>query len=69
MGRKVTKGKIYLDTGAILDIEVFDGVLVDDLLVQGMKAEGYRVISGRDVFPVPDRKLKDYLLRIGQVTE
>lgn len=69
MARKVTKSKLYLDSGTILDVEVLDGVLIDDLVIQGMKAEGYRVISGREVFPEPDRKLKDYLLRIGQVTE
>lgn len=67
--RKVVKTRIVLDDGTAMEVTAMDGLLVDDLLIQGAKAEGYRVMTGKDVFPTVDRKLKDYLMRIGLVTE
>ncbi len=42
---------------------------MDDILVQQMKAVGYRVMTGRSVHPPPSRKLKDYLIRTGIILE
>lgn len=66
--RKETTSRIVLADGTTLDIRMLDGVLIDDLLIQGIKAEGYRVITGREVFPEINRKTLDYLLRIGVIT-
>lgn len=65
--RKDLSAKVLLQDGTAVEIRALDGLVIDDLLIQGMKAEGYRVITGRDVFPVVDRTLKDYLIRIGLV--
>lgn len=66
---KETIRKIFLDGGRTVEVVVRDGLLVDHLLVQGMKAEGYRVMTGREAFPVVTRKLKDYLIRTGVISE
>ncbi len=67
--RKEVTRRIVLANGTSMNIRVLDGLLIDDLLVQGMKAEGYRVMTGRDVFPVVTRKLKDHLIRTGIILE
>jgi len=67
--RKDLKTRILLDDGTALELRVLSGLLVDDVLIQGAKAEAYRVMTGKDVFPVTDRPLKDYLIRLGFVTE
>lgn len=67
--RKDLKRRILLDDGTALELRVLDGLLVDDVLVQGAKAEAYRVMTGKDVFPSTGRSIKDYLIRLGFVTE
>jgi hypothetical protein len=67
--RKDLKTRIITANGTALEVRVLDGLLVDDILIQGAKAEGYRVMTGRDVFPTTGRDLKDYLIRLGFVTE
>ncbi len=66
--REITR-RIVLDGGKAVNVRVMDGLLIDDILIQGMKAEGYRVMTGRDVFPTVSRKLKDYLIRTGLILE
>ncbi len=66
---KETTRRIILDDGKAVEVVIRDGLLVDHLIIQGMKAEGYRVMTGRDVFPVVSRKLKDYLIRTGIIVE
>jgi hypothetical protein len=66
--RKEQTSRIVLMDGTTLDIRMLDGITIDDILVQGMKAEGYRVITKKEVFPVIDRKTTDYLIRIGVIT-
>lgn len=66
---KERKQRVLLENGRAVEVVVRDGLLVDHLLVQGMKAEGYRVMTGRDVFPSITRKLKDYLIRTGVISE
>ena len=65
MARKTKSVKMLLKSGDAVTATVMDGFVVDDLVEQGMKAEGYRVITGRDVFPTPDRGMKDYLIKTG----
>lgn len=67
--RKDVRTRLMLDDGSAVELRVLDGLLVDDILVQGAKAEGYRVMTGKDVFPTTDRSIKDYLFRLGFVTE
>ena len=60
--------KITLPDGSVMDIKMLDGINIDDILIQGIKAEGYRVITKLENFPVIDRKVTDYLLRLGVIT-
>ena len=62
--RKVVTGRIVTPSGNAVDVVVRDSLLPDDLLIQGMLAEGYRVVTGRDVFPTVSRAMKDYLIRL-----
>lgn len=67
--RKEVSQRVILDDGTAITIKVLDGILIDDLLISGMKAEGYRVMTGIDTFPTIDRKLKDYLIKTGVIQE
>lgn len=67
--RKEVNQRVVLDDGTAITIRVTDSILIDDLLISGMKAEGYRVMTGRDVFPTIDRKVKDYLIKTGVIQE
>jgi len=66
---KETRKRVVMEGGKAVEIIVRDGLLVDHLLEQGMRAEGYRVMTGRDVFPTVSRSLKDYLIRTGVILE
>jgi hypothetical protein len=67
--RKELTQKIHLKNGTALTVKVVDGLLIDDILILSMKAEGYRVVTGRDVFPSVTRKLRDYLIKTGVLQE
>jgi tRNA U34 5-carboxymethylaminomethyl modifying enzyme MnmG/GidA len=67
--RREESSRVFLDTGEAVTIKVMDGLIVDDLVIQGMKAEGYRVMTGRDVFPEVNRDIKDYLIQTGVILE
>ncbi len=67
--RKEVSQRVVLDDGTAITIRVMDGILVDDLLISGMKAEGYRVMTSIDTFPTIDRKVKDYLIKTGIIQE
>ena len=67
--RKELKKRILLKDGSAITVTVLDGILIDDILISGMKAEGFRVMTGRDAFPSVDRKLKDYLIKTGVLQE
>ena len=69
MKRKEVIKRIVLDDGRAVNVRVLDGLLVDDILIQGMKAEGYLVMTGKDAYPVTGRKLKDYLIKTGVILE
>lgn len=65
--RKEVNQRVVLEDGTAITIRVMDSILIDDLLISGMKAEGYRVMTGIDVFPAIDRKIKDYLIKTGVI--
>lgn len=67
--RKETIRRVILKDGRAVTVRVMDGLLIDDVLILGMKAEGYRVMTGRDVAPTVDRKQKDYLIKTGILQE
>lgn len=67
--RKIVQKRVILDDGSAVTVTAMDGILTDDLLISGMKAEGYRVMTGKDVFPEVDRKVKDYLIKTGVIQE
>ena len=67
--RNETVRRIVLKDGSAVTVRVMDGLLIDDILILGMKAEGYRVMTGRDVSPTVDRKQKDYLIKTGILQE
>jgi hypothetical protein len=67
--RNVTSSRILLDDGSAVTVRVMDGFIIDDLVIQGMKAEGYRVVTGKDVFPTIGRDIKDYLIKTGVILE
>ena len=69
MARTELARKVYLEDGSTLTVRVVDGLLIDDIIVLAMKAEGHRVITKRDVFPAVGRKLKDFLIRTGVLLE
>lgn len=68
-GRKEESTRIIREDGAAVTVTVRDGLIVDDLVVQGAKAEAYRVATGKDVFPEFDRNIKDFLIRTGVILE
>lgn len=67
--RKIVQKRVLLDDGSAVTVTAMDGILTDDLLISGMKAEGYRVMTGKDVFPDINRKVKDYLIKTGVIQE
>ena len=69
MARKVTSSRIILEDGRAVTVKVMDGFTIDDLVIQGMKAEGYRVMTGKDVFPMIGRDIRDYLIKTGIILE
>jgi hypothetical protein len=69
VARREEKVRILLSSGEAVTATVSDGLVIDDIMVQGMKAEAYRVVTGKDVFPDIGRDLKDYLIRTGVILD
>ncbi len=67
--RKILSKRVLLEDGTAITVTAMDGILTDDILISGMKAEGYRVMTGKDVFPSVDRRVKDYLIKTGVIQE
>ncbi len=63
--RKELTRRIVLKDGSAFTIKIKDDLIVEDVLILGMKAEGYRVSTGRDVAPIVDRRQRDYLIKTG----
>ena len=69
MARKELRKRILLQDGAAVNVTVLDGLLTEDIVISLMKAEGFRVMTGRDSFPSITRSLKDPLIRTGILQE
>ena len=69
MARKESSTRIILPEGEAVNVRVLDGLIVDDLIVQGAKAEGYRVMTGRNRFPDYGRDIRNYLIKINVITD
>lgn len=67
--RKTLNRRVVLSDGTAITVTISDGILIDDILVSGMKAEGYRVMTSKDVFPQVDRRVKDFLIKTGIIQE
>lgn len=67
--RKEITRRVVLEGGRAVTIRVLDGLLIDDILVQGMKAEGFRVMTGNDASSTTPRKIRDYLIRTGVILD
>lgn len=67
--RKQITRRVITTEGDAVNIHVMDGILVDDLLILGMKAEGYRLCTGRDVSATVPRNIKDFLIRLGVIQD
>lgn len=67
--RETLSKRIILNDGTAVTIIVSDGILIDDLIISGMKAEGYRIMTSKDLFPQIDRKVKDFLIKTGIIQE
>lgn len=65
MPRKTKSIRMILKSGEAVTATVMDGFVIDDLVTQGMRAEGYRVLTGKDVAADIGRDLKDYLIKTG----
>ena len=69
MARKELRKRILLQDGTAVNVTVLDGLLTEDIVISLMKAEGFRVMTGRDSFPSITRSLKDPLIRTGILQE
>lgn len=67
--RREESTRIVLTNGDAVTVTVRDGMIIDDILVQGAKAEAYRIMTGKDVFPAVGRDLKDYLIKTGVILD
>lgn len=67
--RKEESTRIVLTNGDAVTVTVRDGLIIDDLIVQGIKAEAFRIMTGRDVYPEIGRDLKDYLIKTGVILD
>lgn len=67
--RKEETIKTYTSKGGAVNVRILDGIFIEDLLIQGMKAEGFRVITGSSRHPNITRDLKDFLIKLGVVSE
>jgi hypothetical protein len=67
--RKEETSRIVLTNGDAVVVTVRSGIIIDDLIVQGAKAEAYRLMTGQDVFPEVGRDIKDYLIKTGVILD
>ncbi len=67
--RKEESSRILLTNGDAVTVTIRDGMIIDDIIVQGIKAEAYRIMTGQDVYPEVGRDLKDYLIKTGVILD
>lgn len=69
MARKETSSRILTKDGGAVTVRVLDGLVIDDLVVQGAKAEAYRVATGKDRFPEYGRDIRNYMIKINVIQD
>jgi glycine cleavage system aminomethyltransferase T len=67
--RKEVSTRVILSDGSAVTVTMRDGMVIDDIIVQGVKAEAYRIMTGTDSFPTVGRDLRDYLIKIGVILD
>lgn len=67
--RKEQSTRIILGDGSAVTVTMRDGIIIDDLIVQGAKAEAYRIMTGNDVFPIVGRDITNYLIKTGVILD
>ncbi len=67
--RKEESSRIVLTNGNAVVVTVRSGMIIDDLIVQGAKAEAYRLMTGQDIFPEVGRDIRDYLIKTGVILD
>ncbi len=67
--RKEETTRMILANGTAVNVTLRDGMIIDDLIVQGAKAEAYRIMTGKDLFPEVGRDIKDYLIKTGVILD
>ena len=67
--RREQSTRIVLNDGSAVTVTMRDGIIIDDLIVQGAKAEAYRIMTGNDVFPTIGRDITDYLIKTGVILD
>jgi len=67
-GTRVKQFSLVSDVGVHLDFSLTDKLLVDDLVVSMGQAEGFRRRTGKKIGPdLPERQVRDYLIKLGVV--
>lgn len=69
MARKTNTINTFDSNGNPVTVTVMDGLYVEDLVIQGMKASAYQTITGKPSSFSVSRDIKDYLIKLGIVTE
>lgn len=67
--RKEESTRILLGDGSAVTVTLRDGMVIDDIIVQGAKAEAYRIMTGKDNFPSVGRDIRDYLIKTGVILD
>lgn len=67
--RQAVQTTITQPDGTRITMSVLDGLLPEDLVILGMKCEGYRLLTTRDAWSAPSKAIKDYLVRTDTVQE
>lgn len=67
--RREESTRILFNDGSATTITLRDGMIIDDIIIQGVKAEAYRIMTGKDVFPTVNRNIRDYLIKIGVILD
>lgn len=62
--RKESNKRMVLSDGTAVNIRILDSIMIEDIMVQHAQAQGWRVMTGKDLGPNIKRDVKDYLVRL-----
>lgn len=48
--------------GIVYDVVATEAISIEDVLMQGLKMAGYARITGEDMFFIPGRPIRDFLV-------